>query len=131
MFKFRAVAAPASTKVAIFVQIGPPLFKGIAVAAVAIAGKRLLMAAWAARKAIRRYRFAKGQFGPKRRFRPKRIKKKMKRQSAGTRTAEKHLRRKGPRKGFFHGKHYVDMSHIPEDLPELNLFTQPFFKRTF
>ena len=39
----------------------------------------------------------------------------MKRQSAGTRTAEKHLRRKGPRKGFFHGKHYVDMSHIPMD----------------
>ena len=36
MFKFRAVAAPASTKVAIFVKNMFPLFKGIAVAAVAI-----------------------------------------------------------------------------------------------
>ena len=53
------------------------------------------------RKATRRFRAAKGRFGPRRRFKGARFKRR--------------FGKKGKRKGFFVGNTFVDLDRVPDD----------------
>jgi len=63
---------------------------------------------WAKRRADRRYRAAKGRFGPKKKYHPRKI--------------AKRFTKRGPTgkygssiKGFFIGEHFVSLDNIPQD----------------
>ena len=72
---------------------------------------------WAARKAHRRFRFAKRKFCPRSRFKARKIGKRMKKRGPpSTRNfcsgAKKPFRKH--RRGFFLGRHFVSLDHIEE-----------------
>ena len=73
---------------------------------------------WAKRLSDRKYRAAKGRFGPKRRFRARALAKRYTRrgppQHLGGGKGEKGITGH-PRKGFFIGEHFVSLDHIPEN----------------
>ena len=64
---------------------------------------------WTKRKATRKFRAAKGRFGPRVRFHPRKLGNKFTRRGLSARTG-------GPtRKGFFVGQYFVSLDHIPEE----------------
>ena len=68
---------------------------------------------WAARKAERKYRAAKGRFGPKRSFRKGGRSSSRPRSFRGRSRTRGPMRRKG--KGFFIGETYVSLDHVPDE----------------
>ena len=68
---------------------------------------------WAKRIADRRFRAAKGRFGPKKRFHPRKMAKKFTRR--GPMKGGKGYKGGGSAmKGFFIGEHFVSLDHVPE-----------------
>ena len=76
---------------------------------------------WAMRKAQRRFRAAKGKFGPRKKFAPRRIGKRFTRRGpSAPRGRYGGSGSDGGRRGFFIGEHFVSLECVPE--PELKTF---------
>ena len=63
---------------------------------------------WQVRKAVRRFRAARGKFGPRRAFRQRKFKKTFRRSGPSS------LKTGRPQKGFYIGDHFVSLDHVPE-----------------